>query len=136
MHSFTETIKIDVTLVNEKDYWPVKEMLSGRKNKVTIMMSFSSVQFSSVTQSCPTLCDPIDSNPPGSSVHGIFQARGLECAVTTNNHGIPVMIVQRLFLEPSLSARRLTFMTSFNPNSSCTRLVLSSLIFLIRTLQL
>ena len=28
-------------------------------------------------QSCPTLCDPIDSSPPGSSVHGIFQARVL-----------------------------------------------------------
>ena len=29
-------------------------------------------------QSCPTLCDPIDGSPPGSSVHGIFQARALE----------------------------------------------------------
>ena len=29
-------------------------------------------------QSCPTLWDPIDSSPPGSSVHGIFQARALE----------------------------------------------------------
>ena len=29
-------------------------------------------------QSCPTLCDPIDCSPPGSSVHGIFQARVLE----------------------------------------------------------
>ena len=28
-----------------------------------------------VTQSCLTLCDPMDCNPPGSSVHGIFQAR-------------------------------------------------------------
>ena len=27
------------------------------------------------TQSCPTLCDPMDCSPPGSSVHGIFQAR-------------------------------------------------------------
>ena len=27
---------------------------------------------------CPTLCDPIDSSLPGSSVHGIFQARILE----------------------------------------------------------
>ena len=25
-----------------------------------------------VVQSCPTLCDPVDSSPPGSSVHGIF----------------------------------------------------------------
>ena len=29
-------------------------------------------------QSCLTLCDPIDSSPPGTSVHGIFQARVLE----------------------------------------------------------
>ena len=32
----------------------------------------------SVTQSRPTLCDPRDCSPPGSSVHGIFQARILE----------------------------------------------------------
>ena len=30
---------------------------------------------SEVTQSCPTLIDPMDGSPPGSSVHGIFQAR-------------------------------------------------------------
>ena len=30
---------------------------------------------SSVHQSCPTLCDPMDYNLPDSSVHGIFQAR-------------------------------------------------------------
>ena len=33
---------------------------------------------SEVTQSCPTLSAPIDCSPPGSSVHGIFQARVLE----------------------------------------------------------
>ena len=32
----------------------------------------------SVTQSCPTLCSSMDCSPPGSSVHGIFQARILE----------------------------------------------------------
>ena len=31
-----------------------------------------------VAQSCPTLSDPMDCSPPGSSVHGIFQARVLE----------------------------------------------------------
>ena len=31
-----------------------------------------------VTQSCPTLSDPTDCSPPGSSAHGIFQARVLE----------------------------------------------------------
>ena len=33
---------------------------------------------SEVTQSCPTLCDPVDCSLPGSSVHGILQARELE----------------------------------------------------------
>ena len=28
-----------------------------------------------VAQSCPTVCDPMDCSPPGSSVHRIFQAR-------------------------------------------------------------
>ena len=31
-----------------------------------------------VTQSCPTLSNPMDCSLPGSSVHGIFQARALE----------------------------------------------------------
>ena len=31
-----------------------------------------------VAQSCPTLSDPMDYSPPGSSIHGIFQARVLE----------------------------------------------------------
>ena len=33
---------------------------------------------SEVAQSCPTLSDPTDCSLPGSSVHGIFQARVLE----------------------------------------------------------
>ena len=31
-----------------------------------------------VSRSCPTLSDPMDRSPPGSSVHAIFQARALE----------------------------------------------------------
>ena len=33
---------------------------------------------SEIAQSCPTLCDPMDCSLPGSSAHGIFQARVLE----------------------------------------------------------
>ena len=36
-------------------------------------------------QSCSTLCDPVDCNPPGSSVHGIFQARILEWVTTSSS---------------------------------------------------
>ena len=40
-----------------------------------------------VTQSSWTLCDPIDCSPPGSSVHGILQARILECIVIPFSRG-------------------------------------------------
>ena len=43
---------------------------------LTFLMSSESE--SEVAQSCPTLCDCVDCSPPGSSVHGILQARVLE----------------------------------------------------------
>ena len=39
-------------------------------------------------QSCPTLCDPMDCSLPGSSVHGIFQARVLEWGAIAFSEGI------------------------------------------------
>ena len=38
-----------------------------------------------VTQSCLTLCDPMDCSPPGSSVRGILQARTLEWVAINHN---------------------------------------------------
>ena len=38
---------------------------------------------SEVSQSCPTLSDPMDCSLPGSSIHGIFQARVLEWGAIT-----------------------------------------------------
>ena len=40
-----------------------------------------------VTQSCPTLCDPMDCSLPGSSLHGILQARVLEWVATSFSRG-------------------------------------------------
>ena len=39
---------------------------------------FSMLCYAKLLQSCPTLCDPIDGSPPGSSIPGILQARTLE----------------------------------------------------------
>ena len=40
-----------------------------------------------LAQSFPTLCDPMDRNPPGSSVHGILQASVLEwIAISSSNN--------------------------------------------------
>ena len=38
-------------------------------------------------QSCPTLCNPMDCNPSGSSVHGIFQARTLGWVAISSSRG-------------------------------------------------
>ena len=53
---------------NNITYWKIKEVdlkatQTGWGEKVL------------VTQSCPTLCDPMNRSPPGSCVHGILQAR-------------------------------------------------------------
>ena len=40
-----------------------------------------------VTQSCPTLCNSMDCSPPGSSVHGILQARILKWVAIPSSRG-------------------------------------------------
>ena len=49
-------------------------------NKHKIRKSISKIRSAAakLLQSCPTLCNPIDSSPPGSSVPGILQVRILE----------------------------------------------------------
>ena len=42
---------------------------------------------SEVAQLCPTLCNPVDCSPPGSSVHGILQARILEWVAISFSRG-------------------------------------------------
>ena len=44
----------------------------------SIMVAAAAAAAAKSLQSCPTLCDPIDGNPPGSPVPGILQARTLE----------------------------------------------------------
>ena len=61
-----------------------------------------------VAQSCPTLSDPMDCSLPGSSVHGIFQARVLEWGATafksiTQGHYVGD---EQLPLAPSLLGRQ------------------------------
>ena len=63
-----------------------------------------------VTQSCPTLCDPMDCSPPGSSIHGILQAEILwwaaiplckESSQTRDRTQSPVLQADSLPSEPS-----------------------------------
>ena len=66
---------------------------------------------SEVTQSCPTLCDPMDCSLPGSSAHGIFQARVLEWGAIafSNPRGwIPKFVFIHPFIKFLLSTCNVT----------------------------
>ena len=55
-------------------------------------------------QSCLTLCDPIDGSPPGSSVHGIFQARVLEWGAIAFYDGLNCAVFH-IFCSQSTKAK-------------------------------
>ena len=59
-------------------------------------------------QSCPTLCDPMDCSPTGSSVHGILQARVLEWGAIALLQGIFPGIEPLCFRSPELAGRFFT----------------------------
>ena len=48
---------------------------------------YESESESEVAQSCPTLCNPMGCSPPGSSIHGILQARILEWVAISFSRG-------------------------------------------------
>ena len=49
-----------------------------------------------VAQSGPTLCDPMDCSPTGSSVHGIFQASILEWVASSSSRGSNMRLLHPL----------------------------------------
>ena len=65
----------------------------------------------SASQSCLTLCHPTDCSPPGSSVHGIFQARILERAATARSRVKPTSLA-----SPALGGG---FLTTVPPEKHC-----------------
>ena len=59
---------------------PVSSALAGRFCTIAAVAAANSLQ------SCPTVCNPIDSTPAGSPIPGILQARTLECvAISFSN---------------------------------------------------
>ena len=55
-----------------------KQTHRNRKHTYGYLRGKGAVAAAKSLQSCPTLCDPIDGNPPGSPAPGILQARTLE----------------------------------------------------------
>ena len=59
-----------------------------------------------VANSCSTLCNPMDCSPPGSSVHGISQARILEWVAISFSRGLPDPRIEPV--SPALAGRFFT----------------------------
>ena len=60
----------------------------GRKSKrVGICVYIQLIHFAVVAQLCPSLCNPMDCGPPGSSVCGILQSRILEWVAVPSPKG-------------------------------------------------
>ena len=60
-------------------------------------------------QWCPTLCDLMDYSPPGSSVHGILQARILEWVAMSSSRDLPDLGIEPASLaSPTLAGEFFT----------------------------
>ena len=73
-------------------FWPVKKVdllgLVAARNQAAGAGKADSLKVKvKSSQSCPTLCNPTDCSLPGSSVHGIFQARVLEWVAISFSRG-------------------------------------------------
>ena len=78
-------------------------------------------KWSEVAQSCPTLCDPVDCNPPDSSVHGILQARTMGFSRQEYWSGLPFPPPGDLpdpGIEPATPASQADAFTSEPPGKS------------------
>ena len=78
-------------------------------------------------QSCPTLCDPIGSNPPGSPVPGILQARTLEWAAISFSNKVKSLSRVQLLATPWTAAYEAPPSIEFARQEYWSRLPLSSL---------
>ena len=91
LYLFTYKFTVYVRMTINSFSWFKYLMISWRVNSVILIVCVC-------TQLCLTLWDPMNCNPPGSSVHGIFQARILEWVATSSSRDwTHVSCISRLF---------------------------------------
>ena len=71
-------------------------------------------------QSCLTLCDPMDCSPPGSSVHGILQARTLEWVAMPSSGDLPDPGIEPTSTSPALAGGFFTTSATWEALRTCT----------------
>ena len=89
MDHFTFLDFFQLQMILKKKFWGILPIELGatsilnnfyifRQHKITTDLFPAAAAAAKSLQSCPTLCNPIDGSPPGSTVPGILQARTLE----------------------------------------------------------
>ena len=89
---------------------------------------------SEVTQSCPTLLDPMDCSPPGSSIHGILQARVLEWGAIAFSRHKPIPALFHIYRTSTLPQARYLINLSSQTLIKCTKLTEDSTLYRVGTL--
>ena len=94
--NWTEPYMLSIAYTSTYIFWFCKQFKSPisflwvflNYNYLPLYFSRTPLEWvSEVTQSCLTLCDPMDCSPPGSSVDGILQVRILECVAISFSRG-------------------------------------------------
>ena len=81
---FANTKSRNISHTQSTCMWPQM----NRRFSINLIVDYNSNKCEcSVAQSCPILCDPMDCSLPGSSVHGVFQARILEWVSISSSRG-------------------------------------------------
>ena len=79
-----QAVSISREMATQNVVYPYRGLLFSHEKKETLPFAATWIDFAVlylVTQSCPTLCDPMDCSPPGSSVHGDSPGKntGVDC---------------------------------------------------------
>ena len=116
------TKRIDQWYVTQKD--KVSNKLTYTTNICLLTHSFNNMYWGAAVakslQSCPTLCNPIDSSPPGSPIPGILQVRTLEWVAIPFSKAwkwkvkVKLLSRVRLFMTPWTAAHQAPLSVGFS----------------------
>ena len=109
-------------------YQKFKNLESSRDHHQNLLCTF-------ITHLCPTLCDPMECSPPGSSVYRILQARILEWVAISYSRDNILYLLYNTYSLVSVLGRHCIIFTSLRKFKSIALKVLVKLIFFFPNME-